>query len=41
MIAIQMEHSRPRKGQISNIADAVRPVSAMHVTLSTCFDAKD
>lgn len=36
-----MEHSGPRKGQISNIAAAVWPVSAIYVTLSTCFDDKD
>lgn len=36
-----MEHSGLRKGQISSTAAAVWPVSAIHVTLATCFDGKD
>lgn len=41
MTVVQMEHNRPSKGHISNIADEVWPVSAIHATLSTCFDVKD
>lgn len=36
-----MECTGPIKGQISHIAAAVWPVSAIHVNLSTCFDDKD
>ena len=40
-IIVEMEHSGPRKGQISNTDAVVWPASAIHVILSTCFDDED
>lgn len=40
MVILPMQYHKPRKGQISYIATAASPVSAIHDTLSVCVDAK-